>query len=63
MISKDKITEIFCSIDDFCAVYEPAMRKRQLTTPMMQLSKNITTINKYHLYFEETFYTICICYL
>ncbi len=32
MISKDKITEILCSIDDFCAVYEPAMRKRQVTT-------------------------------
>ncbi len=32
MISIDKITKIFCSIDDFCAVYEPALRKRQLST-------------------------------
>tara|TARA_R110002096_G_scaffold434390_1_gene655815 strand:+ start:209 stop:1114 length:906 start_codon:yes stop_codon:yes gene_type:complete len=32
MISKDKITEIFCSIDDFCLVFEPALAKRQLST-------------------------------
>lgn len=32
MISKDKITEIFCSIDDFCLVFEPALQKRQLFT-------------------------------
>lgn len=32
MISKDKITEIFCSIDDFCLVFEPAIEKRQLST-------------------------------
>jgi hypothetical protein len=28
MISKDKVTETFCSIDDFCAVFEPAFRKK-----------------------------------
>lgn len=28
MISKDKITEIFCSIDDFCKVFEPAFQKK-----------------------------------
>ena len=32
MISTDKITEIFCSIDDFCLVFEPALRKRQVST-------------------------------
>ncbi len=28
MISKDKITEIFCSIDDFCKVFELAFQKK-----------------------------------
>ena len=32
MISKDKITEIFCSIDDFCLVFDPALQKRQIST-------------------------------
>ncbi len=32
MISKDKITQIFCSIDDFCLVFDPAMQKRQLSS-------------------------------
>jgi hypothetical protein len=32
MISKDKITEIFCSIDDFCLVFDPALQKRQLSS-------------------------------
>jgi len=32
MISTDKITEIFCSIDDFCIVFEPALQKRLLST-------------------------------
>jgi len=32
MISKDKVSEIFCSIDDFCLVFEPALTKRQLST-------------------------------
>ena len=32
MISKDRITQIFCSIDDFCLVFEPALQKRQITT-------------------------------
>jgi len=31
MISTDKITAIFCSIDDFCKVFEPALKKRQLS--------------------------------
>ncbi len=32
MISTDKITTIFCSIDDFCLVFEPALKKKQLLT-------------------------------
>ena len=32
MISTDKITTIFCSIDDFCLVFEPALKKNQLST-------------------------------
>lgn len=32
MISTDKITTIFCSIDDFCLVFEPALKKKQLST-------------------------------
>ena len=31
MISTDKITTIFCSIDDFCLVFEPALKKKQLS--------------------------------
>ena len=42
MISKDKITEIFCSIDDFCAVYEPSMRKRQVTTGKKTRNRKFT---------------------
>ncbi len=32
MNSTNKITEIFCSIDDFCIVFEPALQKRLLST-------------------------------
>lgn len=32
MISTDKITTIFCSIDDFCKVFEPEFRKKQIST-------------------------------
>jgi len=31
MISQDKITTIFCSIDDFCNIFEPALKKKQLS--------------------------------
>lgn len=31
MICTDKITEIFCSIDDFCNFFEPALKKRLLS--------------------------------
>ena len=30
MISTDKITEIFCFIDNFCKVFEPALKQRTL---------------------------------
>lgn len=42
MISKDKITEIFCSIDDFCLVFEPALQKRQLSTGKMTRKRKFT---------------------
>jgi len=32
MISTDKVTAIFCSIDDFCNVFEPALQKKQITS-------------------------------
>lgn len=32
MNSKKKTTEIFCSIDDFCLVFEPELQKRQFST-------------------------------
>ncbi len=32
MISIDKVTAIFCSIDDFCLVFELALKKKQLST-------------------------------
>ncbi len=32
MISTDKITTIFCSIDDFCLVFEPALKRKQFST-------------------------------
>lgn len=30
-MNSDKITPIFCSIDDFCKVFEPALKKRLIT--------------------------------
>jgi hypothetical protein len=32
MISKDKITEIFCSIDDFSLIFEDALKKNTIST-------------------------------
>lgn len=32
MIPTDKITEIFCSIDDFCLVFEPAFHKKLISS-------------------------------
>jgi hypothetical protein len=42
MISLDKITTIFCSIDDFCKVFEPALRKRQLTDGKIKRNRKHT---------------------
>ncbi|MBJ7882794.1 IS982 family transposase [Gelidibacter salicanalis] len=42
MISKDRITEIFCSIDDFCLVFDPALQKRQLSTGKMTRKRKFT---------------------
>lgn len=42
MISKAKITEIFCSIDDFCLVFDPALQKRQLSNGKMTRKRKFT---------------------
>ncbi|WP_189457709.1 IS982 family transposase, partial [Aquimarina muelleri] len=42
MISKDKITEIFFSIDEFCKVFNPALKKRQLTTGKKTRNRKFT---------------------
>ena len=33
MISKDKVTEIFCIIDDFCKEYDAEIEKNSLKAP------------------------------
>lgn len=63
MISKDKITEIFCSVDDFCLVFEPALEKRQLSTGKktrkrrftMSTSEIVTITVLFHLSGIRTF--------
>lgn len=63
MIYKDKITEIFCSIDDFCLVFEPALQKRQLSTGKktrkrkftMTISEVVTITVLFHLSGIRTF--------
>lgn len=63
MISNDKITEIFCSIDDFCLVFEPALRKRQVSTgkntrnrkSTMAMSEIVTITVLFHLSDVRTF--------
>lgn len=42
MISNDKITEIFFSIDEFCKVFDPALKKRQLTTGKKTRNRKFT---------------------
>ena len=57
MISTDKVTSIFCSIDDFCNVFEPAFRERQLSDGRikrnrkykMSLSEVLTITVLFHL--------------
>lgn len=71
MISKDKITEIFCSIDDFCLVFEPALQKRQLFTGkktrkrkfIMSSSEILTITVLFHLSGIRTFKHFYINYV
>lgn len=71
MISKDKITEIFCSIDDFCLVFEPALQKRQLSTGektrkrkfTMSTSEIVTITVLFHLSGVRTFKHFYIGYV
>lgn len=71
MISKDKITEIFCSIDDFCLVFDPALQKRQLSTGkktrkrkfMMTTSEIVTITVLFHLSGIRTFKHFYIDYV
>lgn len=71
MISKDKVTEIFCSIDDFCLVFEPALEKRQLSTGKkarkrkftMSASEIVTITVLFHLSGVRTFKHFYIGYV
>ncbi len=71
MISKDKITEIFCSIDDFCLVFDPALQKRQLSTGKttrkrkftMSTSEIVTITVLFHLSGIRTFKQYYIHYV
>ena len=57
MISTDKITSIFCSIDDFCNVFEPALKKRLISNEKtkrnrkfkMSMSEVLTITVLFHL--------------
>ena len=63
MISTDKVTAIFCSIDDFCKVFEPALKKRQLSAGKktrnrkfkMSTSEILTITTLFHLSGMRTF--------
>ncbi len=71
MISKDKITEIFCSIDDFCLVFEPALRKSQVSTgkktrnrkSTMSMSEIVSITVLFHLSGMRTFKHFYIFYV
>ena len=71
MISKDKITEIFCSVDDFCLVFDPALQKRQLSTGKkrrkrrftMSTSEIVTITVLFHLSGFRTFKHFYISYV
>ena len=71
MISKDKITKIFCSIDDFCLVFEPPLQKRQLSTGKktrkrkftMSTSEVVTITILFHLSGFRTFKHFYIYYV
>ncbi len=57
MICADKITEIFCSIDYFCNIFEPALRKRLISSDKktrkrkfrMSVSEVLTITVLFHL--------------
>jgi hypothetical protein len=71
VISKDKITETFCSIDDSCAVFEPAFRKKQISNgkklrnrkSIMSSSEVITNTVLFHLSGIRTFKHFYIFYV
>ncbi len=71
MVSTDEITEIFCSIDDFCIVFDPAWRKRRISTgkkagnrkSVMSTSEILTITVLFHLSGFGTFKHFYIFYL
>jgi hypothetical protein len=71
MISKGKITKIFCSIDDFCIVFDPALQKRQISTGKktrkrkftMSTSEIVTITVLFHLSGYRTFKHFYIFYI
>lgn len=71
MISKDKVTEIFCSIDDFCNVFEPALKKKQLSKGKktrnrkfkMSTSEVLTITVLFHLSGVRTFKQFYLFYI
>ena len=50
MISRDKITEIFCMADDFCKLYDRFIKANGLA-PKRDKSKRMYHRYKTHLYF------------
>lgn len=71
MISKDKITEIFCSIDDFCLVFEPALNKKLISSgkrtrnrkSTMSMSEILTISVLFHSSHIRTFKHFYISYV
>ena len=63
MITTDKITEIFCSIDDFCKYFEPALSKKLISSGKktrnrkfkMSTSEILTITILFHLSGQRTF--------
>ena len=58
MISIDKITEIFCSIDDFTLIFKKSIEKSLISSgnKTKTLSK-LQTLTKFNLYFLQENYT------
>lgn len=71
MICTDKIAEIFCSIDDFCNVFEPAFRKillsdgkkRRNRSFKMSVSEILTITILFHISGHRTFKHFYIGYV